>query len=296
VTKIAKAYRRYLAGMRMSALLRPHELKYAAAYAWTTLASPRIFEKTLVQSQMQSCAPHLSKEVATAWRDYLWHASANTLNTYLYPAMISAWLGSVYEVRGAENLRTAQHKGSGVLVLSAHQHSLMLIAVAIGLLQLPVHAILMNPRLTAPDFLEVYAEQALRGSTAHFNGGEYIFVDYGGAFVRPVYRAFQAGSVVLSANDFPASLAPKRRQVLPFLGRKISCPTGSVEIAIQSAAAIVPCFVRRERGRLLIEFYPGLHGNTQQIMVEYGQLLEATVRADPGGWEGWKWPDVFDVT
>ena len=118
---------------------------------------------------------------------------------------------------------------------------------------------------------------------------------FNGAFVRPVYRALQAGRVVLSANDFPASLAPKRRQILPFLGRTISCPTGSVEIAIQSRAAIVPGFIRREQGCLVLEFYPELRGDTQSIMCAYGKLLEATVRADPGGWEGWKWSDLFDV-
>ena len=68
-----------------------------------------------------------------------------------------------------------------------------------------------------------------------------------------------------------------------------------MEIAQQCGAAIVPSFVRREQGHLVVEFYPELHGDTVSIMCAYGGLLEATVRADPGGWEGWKWSDVFDV-
>ncbi len=180
-------------------------------------------------------------------------------------------------------------------MLTAHQHSLMMLAVSIGLLRFPTHAILMNPKLTVPSFLEEYAERAVRDSSAHYNGGGYLFVDYGSAFVRPVYRALQAGCVVVSANDFPADLAPKRRQLIPFLGQKISCPTGSVEVAIQTSSAIVPGFIRRENGHFIVEFHPEICGDTKNIMSVYGSLLEATVRADPGGWEGWKWPNVFDV-
>lgn len=270
-------------------------LKYAAAYVLTRVASPRRSEVSLVKSQMQSCAAALAKDIDVSWRDYLWHASANTLNTYLYGSMRREWLGSRIEVRNLTHLRTAFERGRGVLVLSGHQHSLMLLAVTLGLLKLPTHAILMDPKLTVPEFLERYGDRAVRDSSLHFNGGGYIFVDYGGAFVRPVYRALEAGHVVLSANDFPASLAPKRRQVLPFLGRSISCPTGSVEIANKSGAAVVPSFIKRENGRLVIEFHAELHGDTQNMMTAYGSLLESTVRADPGGWEGWKWSDVFDL-
>lgn len=295
MTDAARSYRRYLKGIRLIVQLRPVSLAYAAAHAWTRMASPRRAERALVKAQMLSCATALSIDSDQGWRDYLWHAAANTLNTYLYSAMNRDWLGRVIEVRGLTHLRAAYERGAGVLVLSGHQHELMLLSVALGLLELPTHAILMNPKLTVPDFLEAYAERAVRDSSTHYNGGDYFFVDYSGAFVRPVYRALQAGRVVLSANDFPASLAPKRRQIVPFLGRTISCPTGSVEIAIQSGAAVVPGFIRREAGRLLAEFYPELHGDTQSIMCAYGKLLEATVRADPGGWEGWKWSDVFDV-
>lgn len=244
---------------------------------------------------MRSCATALSRGIEQGWDDYLWHSAANTLHTYLYSSMNRDWLGRVIAVRGEVHLRAAHARLAGVLVLSGHQHSLMLLAVTIGLLGFPIHPILMDPKLTAPDFLAAYAERAVRDSSAQYNGGSYVLVDYSGASVRPVHRALHAGHVVLSANDFPASLAPKRRLMLPFLGRRISCPTGSVEIAIQNGAAIVPGFIKREHGRLLIEFHPELQGDTETIMHAYAKLLESTVRADPGGWEGWKWHDVFDV-
>lgn len=288
-------YRQYLAGASAIAHIKPVRLAYMVAYIWARLMSPRKAERILVKNQMQSCATALSQDVDGCWRDYLWHASASTLHTYLYASMRGDWIGSVMEVRGLSNLRAAFERRDGVLVLTGHQHSLMLLAVVLGLLKFPIHAILMDPRLTVPDFLESFVECAIRDSSLHFNGGDYIFVDYGGAFVRPVYRALAAGKLVLSANDFPASLAPKRRQVIPFLGREISCPTGSVEIAIKTGAAIVPSFIRRERGRMVVEFHAELKGKTEEVMSAYGALLETTVRDDPGGWEGWKWPDVFNT-
>lgn len=286
-------YLKYLAGIQVCANLRPIRLKYAAAYALTKVLSPRRTEVELVKAQMLSCANDLTKGVEESWQDYLWHASANTLNTYLYRTMNSGWLGSAIEVRGTSYLHDAFERRRGVLVLSGHQHSLMLLAVALGLLKLPTHPILMNPQLTVPPFLERYATRAVQDSSFHFNGGKYIFVDYEGAFVRPVYRAFVDGHVVLSANDFPASLAPKRRQILPFLGQHISCPTGSIEIANSCRAAVIPGFARRGPHGLVIEFHQELSGSTEEMVRAYGGILEETVRADPGGWEGWKWPDVF---
>lgn len=293
VTNQQQNYRQYLAGIRACAYLKPIRLKYKAAYALTRALSPRREEVSLVKSQMLSCANSLSKGVEECWQDYLWHASTNTLNTYLYRDMHPGWLGSVIEVRGASHLHDAIERRRGVLVLSGHQHSLMQVAVTLGLMKLRTHPILMDPQLTVPEYLEDYATRAVRDSSLHFNGGNYIFVDYGGAFVRPVYRTLSDGQVVLSANDFPASLAPKRRLVMPFLGRYISCPTGSVEIANSCSAAVVPGFVKRGKHGLAIEFHKELSGSTEDMMRAYAGILEETVRADPGGWEGWKWPDVF---
>ena len=106
----------------------------------------------------------------------------------------------------------------------------------------------------------------------------------------------QAGRVVVSANDFPASLAPKRRHIVPFLGQRISCPSGSVEIARQCGAAILSAFIRRDGGGFTVTLNPIVEdGGVEAVMARYGAELEAAVAADPGGWEGWKWADLFDA-
>ena len=189
----ALAYRLYLTGMRAIACLRPVRFKYWAACVWARVASPRRSERELVMRQMDTCASELSRGTDQAWQDYLWHVGANTLNTYLYSSMGRDWVGSGIEVCGQEHLQAALDKGTGVLVLTAHQHSMMQLAVTLGLLNLQTHPILMDPGLTVPNYLEEFAARAVRDSSAHYNGGGYLYVDYSGAFVRPVYRALQAG-------------------------------------------------------------------------------------------------------
>lgn len=272
-------------------------MAYAAACMLARMTSPRRGEKGVVHEHMARCRDALPITPDAGWRAYMDHATANSLNTYMYRQMDRGWLGDFIQVRGEEHLRPAFAKGKGVLVLSAHQHSLMLLGVTIGLLNYPIHAILMDPAVSVPDFLKDYAQRAIEDSSAHYNGGGYIFVDYQKTFVRPVFRALQGGRVVVSANDFPRSLAPKRRLTMPFLGQRISCPTGSVEIALQCGAPIVPAFIRRmPDGGFLVEFHPEIESlDVTEIMKRYAGYLAATVAADPGGWEGWKWADLFDL-
>lgn len=292
-----QGYQHFLAGIQWCSRIRPLTLAYAAAGLWARRASPRQNEASLVMEHLEKCRNVLAAQPGDVWRAYLEHAGANSLNTYLYGSMNQGWLGRVVKTTGVEHLRDAYARGNGVLVLSAHQHSLMLMGVTIGLLQYPIHAILMDPAVSVPEFLMPYANRAIGDSSSHYNGGGYIFVDYRRSFVRPVYRALQAGRVVVSANDFPASLAPKRRMVIPFLGQQISCPLGSVEIAKQCGATILCAFIRREaNGRFVVEFHPIIESErVADVMLQYGAYLEAAVAADPGGWEGWKWAGLFDV-
>lgn len=295
MVKIEKAYKRYLAGMRLIAKFRPIWLAYFVGYVWTRLLSPRTDEQQQVMEKMNTCRSHLHCDLHEAWQDYLWHASASVLNTYMYPAMSRHWVGRRVQIIGGEYLLDANGIDTGTLILTAHQHSMMMLAVTAGLMGMKMYPILMDPQLTVPEYLSEYVTRAVRDSASQYNGGNYILVDYDTAFVRPLHRVLKSGSTVLSANDFPESLAPKRRLSIPFLGRYISLPTGSVEIAMKCEARIVPAFIYESRGMLVAHFYPALTGSLDEIMHSYASLLENCVKNDPGAWEGWKWPDLFET-
>ena len=154
----------------------------------------------------------------------------------------------------------------------------------------------MDPSLTVPNELVKYMERMIEDSEQHFNGGHYILVDYQNRFVRRIYRALEEGEVVLSANDFPNDLAPKRRISLPFLNQTVSIPYGSIKIAVEQGALITSAFMRwHGKDRFSVEFSPIEAGSVEEVCAVYTDRLQQTVMRDPGGWEGWKWPALFDT-
>ena len=132
--KLAEIYTRYLKGMRVIAKLRPIRLAYTLGHIWTKRFSPRLSEMQQVMVKMETCQQHLHINRTSAWDDYLWHASTNTLNTYMYSAMDKRWLGSNLQIIGEEYIQAASESGYGTLILTAHQHSMMMLAVMYGMM------------------------------------------------------------------------------------------------------------------------------------------------------------------
>jgi lauroyl/myristoyl acyltransferase len=295
-SEIEVSYRRYLLAVQAASLVLPPELAYRGIAAVAPGFSPRRIDIPHVARHAELCLAGTGLNIDAACRDYLDNAAVNHLNTYLYRAMDESWLERKIVISGAWHLRQAYARGKGVLVLSGHQHSLMLLGVTIGLMNYPINAILMDPAVSVPPFLSHYADRAFQDSSRHYNGGRYFYVNYGKSYARPIYRALQAGQVVVSANDFPKSLAPKRRLPISFFNKQISCPTGSVEIALNCQSTILSAFIRWVRGRgFIVSFNPVMDsGDLPTIMKAYGAELEAAVFQDPGGWEGWKWPDLLE--
>lgn len=290
-----KKYRLFLGGMRWLGASRVSFLAYRLAVPWGRWFSPRKGELALVRERLALCFPNDRGRVETACRSYLDNAAINTLNTYFYSRMSPRWLGRNIRVIDESHLRAAVADGKGVLVLTAHSHHLVMLGVALGLLGLRVNPILLDPKLTVPPYLEEYMGRAVSDSESHYHGGRYVLVDLARGYVRRLYRLFDAGEIVVSANDFPRDLAPKRRLSLPFLGQQISCPLGSVELALARDAAVVSAFIAWQGAdRFELRFAAiDTAGGSAGVMAQYAQHLEAAVRRDPGGWEGWKWGQLF---
>ncbi len=232
---------------------------------------------------------HELDPVAT-WLRYLDNVGVNTLNTSRYRHLSPAVLGRTVMIRGKELLERALAKERGVLLLTAHQHCLILFNACIGLLGHPVDVILRDPAATTPDFLTGHMDQTLADSARHFNGGQYLQVDYRHRSIRSLLRALEQGHILISANDLPGHLAGKRRMTVPFLGHSLSLVTGSVELALQRHVPILAGFIRWEKNnRFTIDLQEVPVQDLAGVMACYGHLLEQAVQKDPGGWEGWNW-------
>ena len=81
---------------------------------------------------------------------------------------------------------------------------------------------------------------------------------------------------------------------LPFLGTTLSCPTGTVKLAVKKNIPVVAAYLNwdgDERFKLVIRKISdggeGMPVNT--AMSCYLEVLTTMIEEDPGLWEGWKW-------
>lgn len=193
--------------------------------------------------------------------------------------------GAVHEVAG---------QGKGVLVMTYHHHFNLSFCSLMGRLGLPLSTIAMDARDTerfrrfATRFVNMYGQVE-----SHFNGGSILYVKPNNS-IRPILRAFDQGHLVITANDFPEVFDGKSRKDLPFLGGTLSCPTGTVKLAIKRQLPIVAAYLDWDGGkRFRLVIRPVSDGTqtlkAREVMGRYLQVLEDGIARDPGLWEGWKW-------
>ena len=131
-----------------------------------------------------------------------------------------------------------------------------------------------------------HAEQLL-------SGGEIILVKPQ-RLARPILRAFDQGHLVVTANDFPGVFDDKNRKDFSFLNTTLSCPTGTVKLAVKKNIPIVAAYLNwLGGGRFEMVIKPVSDGeetiDVKQAMTRYLTVLETAVQNQPGLWEGWKW-------
>lgn len=291
-----QAYAIFLPLLSLLAALLPTRLACIFAAELGRRASPRRAELGTVLANLRRAYPEDLARQRKAAASYLRNAGMHMLSTYLYRRMDAACIGNGIELIGREHLERARAQGQGVLILSAHQHHLIRLGVSFGLAGYRVSPVLMDPTETVPDYLSSYMSRAITDSQQLFGGGHYLLVRFAPTFVRDIYRLLSQGEIVISANDFPENIAPKRRVRLPFISATtLSCPVGTVEIALANQASFVSAFiVWQGAGRFRIEIRPiDPAGGVTSVMEQYVAHLRATVEQDPGGWEGWKWGNLF---
>ena len=289
-------YPDYLKIVALISHIRPFSVAYHLVAILTNHFSPRESEMPLVAQKINASTPSLNTYTPeVCLQSYRQNIGVATLNTYFFHKMTQDWLNRRIKVTGEDHFRTAIHQKRGILVLSAHQHHLVFLGVTLGLLGLKINPILLDPDLTVPDSLSKYMDRMLKDSEHHFNGGNYILVDFQNRFIRKIYRLLAKGEVIVSANDFPNDLAPKRRIRFPFLSQSISIPYGSIKIAIEQGALITTAFIRwHGKDRFSLDIRPIEEKTVEDVCKVYVNRLQETVINDPGGWEGWKWQALFN--
>ncbi len=236
-----------------------------------------------------------SPNVLSAWQRHLALVGINRFQSTFYAGDDINWIKQCQlEVIGAEFVTNAYEAGRGVLVMTYHHHFNMLFCNLLGRLELPITTIAMDDRRSdryksfsrRVDRIYKHAERLL-------NGGDIVLVKPG-AQVRPILRAFDKGHLVITANDFPDVFDDKNRQDFPFLGSSLSCPTGTVKLAVKKRIPIVAAYLDwlgDDRFQLVIRLVSdGRESmNVETAMTRYLAVLATMIDREPGLWEGWKW-------
>lgn len=195
---------------------------------------------------------------------------------------------------GAEYLLQAVQAGRGVIITSAHfgnPEVALQAALALG-----VRATVLTEPLNPPALSRFI--DSLRASHGH------TFLPVNLANIKRVIHALRSGGAVAIMCDRDIQ---GRGMTVPFCGVETAMPTGVIELAMRTGAAVIPAFAyRRGGGRFEVFVEPPLEmsnsGRWQDdLRVNLLRLLarfEAHLRQDPGQWAVLEpiWPTVTPPT
>ncbi len=231
-----------------------------------------------------------------AWRRHKALVGVTRLQGSYYSQDDTSWIGQCrLDIDGGEHVHAALAQGKGVLGMTYHHHFNMLFCNLVTRLGYPVTTIAMDARENNARY-QKFGDRVDRIYTPAeklSKGGTVILVRPNST-VRPILRAFEANHVVITANDFPEVFDDKNRQDFPFLGTTLSCPTGTVKLAVNKQIPMVAGYLDwlgADRFRMVLRpVSAGTPEDTvETAMTNYLSVLEEMVRNAPGLWEGWKW-------
>ncbi len=282
------AYRRFIGLLRPLARL-PWALAYPSAGWLARYFSPYRQQRDTILPAFQACLALEPQSARQAWHRYLAQHGVFVLNGDLYRRMDLSWIRRHVEIRGEDCLQ-AMKDSPGGLVLTWHSHHHHALFCVLGLLGLELRVIAQSAESSpAHAWLGKEMEKLHADTRRHFGRGDYLFFTPPENVIRPVLRALDQGQWVVSLND--NLIAPGKRSVeINLLGRCMTCPAGSLELALRAGAPIfLALFYWRGGGRFVLELARLEPADTQQMMQAYFDFLAVRLRRHPDIWEGWQW-------
>lgn len=179
-----------------------------------------------------------------------------------------------------EHIRSNLNKGRGVVMLSGHVGNAEIAGQGLIPLGIPCFAV------TEPVKPERLSRMLNRIRAS--KGVEFQPVSVSSA--KRIVRILRSGGTVALMGDRDIS-GPK--MLLPFFGEETWLPTGPIEVALRTGAAIVPSFSVR-RGRYVIEAWAqepievertaDFQADVKAAMLEFIERLEEFLRHEPDSW------------
>lgn len=288
----AQRYRRFLSILGWLSYA-PGRYRYHLAGYTARYFSPQRYELAYKFPRViKSCYPNGELDPNAVWLRFLHHTGAASLNTFRFAKMNPDWLKNHVKIVDHANLAATYKQGKGVLVMTYHNHHTMLFLSCIGMLGFPLYTIANDPKNTPLyPMLKKWATLFYENTEAHFSGGQYCYVQDEASMstLRIIAKVLRQGNILCSLNDFPTSNAVDHYD-LQLFGQNITCPVGSIKMALRQQSPIVVGWIRwLAKEEFVLELHPITANDIAGVMSQYQQYLYQLIQTDPGNWEGWGW-------
>lgn len=204
------------------------------------------------------------------------HFAYSIIDIFLIPGMTLENMHKyVADIRGLEHVGAARDEGVGGIFTTAHMGSWELAGAALGLLGVPLTAVVLkhaDPRID-----QIFAEIRSRGNIEE--------VPLGGALAK-LENAVERGRFIGLVTDRDVKGTGVR---VAFFGEETTMPTGHVKLALRTGAWIFPALTYRGPDhRIMIEIrapiIPRTGETEEELMARTLPALEDMIRAHPDQW------------
>jgi lauroyl/myristoyl acyltransferase len=265
-------------GFKAASWLIPHlpvSLTYAAAWlageiAFRFARGPRRAATSNLRRVLgvDEHAPALQVAVRTLFRN----AAYNYVDLFLLPRISPDELSERVEVLNPQALIHAYQQGRGVIIATAHLGNfdlLMQMALTRGL---PIMVLVerLKPEVLFETVVSLRGRHGVR------------LLPAGPASLREVVRTLRAGGVLAIAADRDLQ---DRGVPTKFFGEQARLPSGAVDLAHRTGAALVPIFGLRLPGRRYrISVEPPLAVDSAAPLAALAGIMERYIREHPEQW------------
>lgn len=286
-------YRRFFDRAQQLHRWVPALLWPAAARRLGGRLSPYLTHREAVVGSMQRALGLDDAQAEAAWQRWLASHGFFGLTVYDYGRLDAAWLRRTVLVEDPAALRAVVEGGGLVLTYHTHHHNTL--GCVLGLSGCHITGLAASAAGSPlHPFIGEVIDRINHGSARHFGGGDYLYTDEPRTLVRETRRLLAERKVIVSLGDFSQGAAVGDPPAGCFHGRRICPPSGAVEIALRTGAALhaAALYLDGDRLRLRLQALPGRR-DTAQVLQQYFDFLAETVARHPWSWQGWDWYHGF---
>ena len=213
----------------------------AGEVAFHLAAGPR---RGITSNLRRVLGPEASAEQLTAAVRGVFHTAVyNYIDMFRIPHLPPAELEKRVDIQNADAFLQTNAQGKSIIIATCHLGNTDLLIQISAAWGIPVTVLV--EQLTPPQLLDLVLK--LRGSQG------LTFLPATPKALREIVRTLKAGGVVTVAGDRDIQ---HRGLLVPFFGEEARMPTGPIELALRTGAAIIPIFGLRlpnRRYRITIE-------------------------------------------